>query len=93
MSKKWMIENWNIEIKPVECVKETDKQAVVILNNWNGGTYERRMNKEGSLFDSFIDAKNYLIERQKRKISQIQASLDSAKAELKRRNDIPHPKG
>lgn len=92
MSEKWIIESWPTAIIKVECVKETDKQAVVIINNGHGRTYERRMNKDGALFDSFLDAKNYLIDQQKRKISQIQASLDSAKAELKKRNDIPHPK-
>ena len=50
------------------------------------------MNKECVLFDSFVDAKNYLIDQSKRKIASIQSSLDSAKAELKKRNDIPHPK-
>lgn len=91
--KKWYIPSaLNDEIHAVECIKETEKQAVILDTHWDGKPIERRLNKEGVLFNSFLDAKNFLIEKSKNEIAYLQSRLDSAKAKLKKRNDIPHPK-
>lgn len=92
MATKWYIKStYSNTILKVECIKETEKQAVVLIPHWDKTIHERRMNKEGTLFDSFIEAKKYLIDLSNAEIAQLQSRLDLAKAGLKKRNDIPHP--
>ncbi len=60
-------------------VKETDKQAVLIV-----GGREIRMRKDGHVFDSYDDAKKYIISVYEERVKKAENSLWYHRGELEK---------
>lgn len=72
-------------IKRVEAISETAHFVTAYCD-----FYKRNLRyaKQGVYFDTFNEAKSYLVDQVKREIVGHQSSLDSAKAKLKKLNDM-----
>ncbi len=79
-------------IQRLEVVKETEKQIVVLdVDLWGGKPKERRHTKQSgyhNFFDTFEQAKAFLMERCDSKIRSYQSSLDSIKAQKAKYNEL-----
>ena len=73
----WYHVRYGNEIKPVEVVRETPHQVVVSESG-----FEYRHHKAGEYFPSFEEAKDHLVKRLEMQISNLQSSMDRAKANL-----------
>ena len=73
---KYKTGGWQVKIKEVEVDKETEKCV------WIRGRRNSKLSSYESYFDSFSDAKVFLINRKERRISKLQSSLDIVKKEL-----------
>ena len=86
MSEKFMYQvgNYNCEIEKVKVTKETDK-FVTVERIYNKEKYERREAKNSSwhnFFNTFQEAKNYLIEQSENKIKSYEENAEREKQNL-----------
>lgn len=83
---------WQQTIEKVEVERETEK--CVWVKRWGSQTASRRnkMSDYECYFDSFDEAKAYLVDAAKRKVTAAEARLQSLKAELKKANDLKRVK-
>jgi hypothetical protein len=89
MITKWKTSAFGVWIEPVECVKETEKQLVLRVKQWTRAGeperfYERRVSKISSdrYFDSWDEAKAYLLERAQTQLVGAQRALQHRQDEL-----------
>ncbi len=84
---KYEVSKYSDEIKSVEVVKETDK-TVWVKTDWFGKESIRQNRKDSyytKLFDSWDEAKNYMIISSERVIESYKRNMDD---EIKRLNKI-----
>ena len=77
-------------IEKVEVLSET-QNLITYIDTWYGTPCKKRVSKStqyASFFDTYDDAKRFLIDYLKRKVTAAQSTLDREKAALKRINDI-----
>ncbi len=83
---RYMVTKWrlnSIELQTIE--RETDKTIWYLYEGFNGEMHERRELKKSeycSWFDTFQDAKAYVIERREAKIEQLRRDLTEANTDL-----------
>jgi len=91
----WRVTKWSEgEIAPVQVVSHTAAFAVVRTTYLNGSTHECREKKERDdsiIFSTFEEAKEYLIERAKRRVLVAEAEWQRAKNHLNKSNDLKKP--
>lgn len=81
MSKTmWRVEPWFKEPDPITVVSETAAFATVEEKGWaTGKMVRRRMKKDGTLFDSWADARNAMLIKAERDAAAAQSQLDRAR--------------
>jgi hypothetical protein len=79
MSTWYRLHTYQLKIEPVEIVRET-KEQVVILDQFY--RKERRHFKGGEYFPTFEDAKAAAIKRSSDQVDRLENSLHHAKTEL-----------
>lgn len=65
----WKTDNCDIDITPVEVIKETPSRLVYLRINWEGKKYQDKVNKVSEyhrFYPTFEEARTALIERSKR---------------------------
>lgn len=80
--------NWSATIEVVECEKET---AASVWVKWNPTSIARRNNKRSSYenyFDSFQEAKDFLIKQGKTKVESARRGLEEANSYLGNANGL-----
>lgn len=76
--EKYLAEDWyNPTIKTVIVERETNSSF------WVNGNCRRKSQSESELFDSFDEAKQYLIKRHKRRVGSAEVQLSNAQKTLK----------
>lgn len=79
--------NFLNEIKRFKLVKETEKQAVFINDNGRE-VREAKRQHYSALHKTFQDAKNYLIEKQTKKINDLSSALERESERLEQIKQI-----
>lgn len=91
---KWKCDlRWGGIPEPVEVLSETEC-FVTVLEKGIGresGFHERRMKKDGTIYDTFADAKAALVDNAKMRVTQAEAEWQRAKDRLKKCNDLKEP--
>lgn len=75
---------FGIEIKEVEIVRETAKQVVVLLDGFRrqGERREAKRSSYNNYFDTWKEAKEYLLNKVRRRIEGTEAKLKREKKRL-----------
>ena len=84
---KWHVSRWNQNIEKVEVLFETKCFATIKDSICSG-----RIKKEGTIFDTFEDAQDFLVARASGKASHYQRELCRAQSELKECKNLTPPK-
>lgn len=73
--KKYRARSWNNQIEVVEVERETGSSV------WIKGRRSKKQTLEGdSYFDTFIEAKNYMLDIAERRVNLMRARWERAKA-------------
>lgn len=83
---KYEISKFDYKIKKIEIEKETEK-TIWIKDKWNSGnnslTQCRKDSEWNKYFDTFQDAKNYLIDKCENKIKSLNEKINKENENLK----------
>lgn len=75
---KYMVDSWRDKPRKVEVLKQTDKTVTIFDPEW--GLERKYVNPD--IFDSFEQAKAFLIEKQERKLQSMRLDLDRENGRL-----------
>ena len=83
---RYKVTKWRLDsIEPQKIERETDKTIWYLYEGFNGKMHERRELKKSeycSWFDTFQDAKAYVIEKRKVRIEHLKIDLAEANTDL-----------
>lgn len=84
---KYEVTEWSTDIKTVECVRETPKKLELLNVR---GRKEMVLKKSGwrSYYDTFDEAKEAVVKREKANVSSAKHRLEQAREKLKEAIDI-----
>lgn len=74
--------NYNYEeIKPVEVIRDTSAFVIVPCNGWRGET-ERREKKDGVYFETWEQARDFLVDKWSTRVDAEMRGVEYAKGKL-----------
>ena len=93
--KKYKTESYSSKITEVEFVRETGSFITVREIDWDKKTRERREKKISSYskyHDTWLDAKQFLLERHRNEIQRLGARIQAERSELEKIDSMKQPK-
>lgn len=89
----WYKVGWLCEIKPIDVVKET-QSFVVVKREFNPNSTDRvaKRSDHENYFPTWHEARDYLLDRERRKLSAAQLAIDRANALLETIMVMEEPK-
>lgn len=83
MSIKYEVNKWGKErITPVVCIKETTKQVWVERTDYRGRKDVSRRSKEGTFFDTWKEAHNFLLIQAENELKGAKITLEHKENDL-----------
>ncbi len=81
----WEVSSYGDNPFKLEIVSETEKTFTIKTTGWNNKEQARRIMKSGrNIFDTWDDAKNFMVARAEKYIETLNRRLDQARNELEK---------